>query len=69
MINFLDISVIPHPDSTIETDTCYKDTNAHDYLSYDSAHPDHSKDNVPYNLAKCIMVFVSNEERTKFRLN
>ena len=47
----------------------YKDTNAHDYLPHDSAHPDHSKDNVLYNLAKCITVFVSNEEKIEYRLN
>ena len=27
------------------------------------------KDNVPYNLAKRIIVFVSNEEKAKYRLN
>ena len=47
VINFLYVSVILHSDRTIETDIYYKDTNAHDYLPYDSAHPDHSKDNVP----------------------
>ena len=69
VINFLDISVILHSDRTIETDIYYKDTNAHDYLPYDSAHPDHSKDNVPYNLAKHIIFFVSNEEKIEYRLN
>ena len=49
--------------------TYYKDTNTHDYLPCDSAHPDHSKDNVPYNLAKCIIVFVSNEEKIEYWLN
>ena len=60
IINFRDLSVILHPDRTIETDIYYKNTNAHDYLPYDSAHPDHPKDNVPYNLAKHIIVFISN---------
>ena len=50
-------------DRTIETGIYYKDTNTHDYLPYDSAHPDNSRDNVPYNLAKRIIVFVSNEEK------
>ena len=54
---------------TIETDIYYKDTNAHDYLPYDSAHPDHSRDNVPYNLAKSIIASVSNEEEAEYRLN
>ena len=30
---------------------------------YDSAHPDHSRNNVPYNLAKRVIVLVSNEEK------
>ena len=68
VINFLNVSVILDPDRTIETDIYYKDTNAHDYLPYDSIHPDHSKDNVPQNLAKRIIVFVSNEGK-KYRLN
>ena len=69
VINVLDVSVILHSDRTIETDIYYEDINAHDYLPYDSAHPDHSKDNVPYNLAKRIVVFVSNEKKIEYRLN
>ena len=59
VINFLDVSVILHSDGTFETDIYYKDTNAHD----------HSKDNVPYNLAKRIFVFVSNEDKIEYGLN
>ena len=69
VINFLDVLVILHYDCTNETDIYYKNTNAHDYLPYDSAHPDHSKDNVPYNLAKCVIAFVSNKEKIQYRLN
>ena len=69
VINFLDVSVILHSDHTIETDIYYKDTNAHDYLPYNSAHPDYSKGNVPYNLAKRIIVFISIEEKIEYRLN
>ena len=69
MINFLDVSVILHSDRTIETDIYYKDTNAHDYFPYNSAHPDHSEDNVSHNLAKRIIIFVSNEEKIEYRLN
>ena len=29
----------------------------------------HSRDNVPYNLAKHIIVFVSNEEKSEYGLN
>ena len=69
VINFLDVSVILHSDHTIETDIYYKDTNAHNYLPYHSAHPDYSQDNASYNLAKRIVVFVSNEEKIEYRLN
>ena len=49
--------------------TYYKDTNALDILPYNSGHSDHSKDNLPYSLAKRITVFVSNEEKIEYRLN
>ena len=64
----MDIEGILHSDNTVETDIYYKDTNAHDYLPYNSAHPKHCKDNLPYNLAKRIIVFVSNDEKVKMRL-
>ena len=59
----MDIKVILHSDETVENDIHYKDTNAHDYLPYNSAHPKHCKDNRPYNLGKRIIVFVSNDEK------
>ena len=67
-MNFLDVSVILHSDRTIGTDIYYKDTNGHDYFSYNSAHLDHAKDNVPYNLAKRITVFDSNKQKIEYRL-
>ena len=69
VIKFLDVSVILHPDRTIETGIYYKDTNAHGYFPYDSAHPHHSRDYFVNNLAKRIIVFVSNEEKTEYRSN
>ena len=68
VLNFLDIEVILHADNTVETDIFYKDKNTHDYLPYNSAHPKHCKDNLPYNLAKRIIVFISNEEKVEMRL-
>ena len=58
-LNFLDISILLHGDGTIETDIFYKETNTHDYLGYDSHHPDHVKNNIPFTLAKKIIVFCS----------
>ena len=77
VLNFLDVSVILRDDNVIETDVYYKKTNAHDYLNFKSDHPQHIKNNVPYNLAKRIIVFVSDpikienrlEELRKFLLN
>lgn len=39
----------------------YKETNSHDYHDYLNHHPEHKKQNMPYNLAKRIIVFVPNE--------
>ena len=43
--------------------------NTHDYLPYDSTHSDHIKNNIPYNLAKGIIVFVSNHGKVIIRLD
>ena len=55
-------------DGMVETDVYYKETNSHDYLDFFSHHPNHTKENIPYNLAKRILVFCSNEETEKLRL-
>ena len=67
-INFLDVTVILSNDNKISTDIYYKPTNSHEYLNYSSHHPKHVKDNIPYNLAKRIVVFVSSYEQTQNRL-
>ena len=56
----MDIEVILHSDNTDETDIYYKDTN--------SAHPKYSKENLLKNLAKRIIVFVSNNEKSEITL-
>ena len=68
-LNYLDISVILYESGLIETDIHYKDTNTHDYLNYHSHHPQHIKDNIPFNLAKRIIVFCSNPEVETMRLS
>ena len=42
--------------------------NTHDYLPNDRAQSDHTKSNTPYNLAKRIIVFLSNPEKVIIRL-
>ena len=59
ILNFLDILIMLYSDGTIETDIYYKETNTHDYLHYNSHHPEHVKNNIPYTLAKKIVVFCS----------
>ena len=69
ILNFLDVSVILTEDNIIETDIFYKSTNSHDYLNYNSHHPDHTKKNIPFTLAKRIICFVSNNTHMEKRLN
>ena len=68
-LNFLDVTVILHESGQVETDIFYKETNSHDYLDYDSHHPNHTKKNIVYNLAKRIIIFVSNPSMEEKRLN
>ena len=56
-LSFLDVALILHRDGSVETDVFYKTTNSHDYLPSNSHHPKHTRENVPYNLAKRIVVF------------
>ena len=67
-LNFLDVMVILHADGNIETDVYYKETNSHDYLNFNSHHPHHIKKNIPYNLAKRIIIFCSNSDTVRCRL-
>ena len=59
--NFLSIKVLQQSDGTVCFDVYYKETNAHDYLAFDSHHPNHTKTNIPYTLAKRIVVISSKE--------
>ena len=58
VLNFLDGKIILHKNNSVETDIYYKPVNTHNYLPNNSAHPDHTKDNILYNLAKRIIYFV-----------
>ena len=64
----LDVLVILRDHKHFSTDIFYKETNSHFYLDYNSHHPQHIKDNIPYGLAKKIIVFVSDDEKIQFRL-
>ena len=43
--------------------------HTHGYLPYDSAHSDHTKNNIRYNPAKRIIVFASNTEKVIIRFD
>ena len=53
----------------VKIDIYYKATITHDYLPYDSAHPHHTKNNIPYKLTKRIIVFVSSPEKVIVHLD
>ena len=59
--NFLSIKVLQGGGGSIKFDVYYKETNAHDYLSFDSHHPEQIKTNIPYILAKRIIVIASED--------
>ena len=67
-LNFLDIKIILVEGTFISTDIYYKETNPHKYLDFNSAHPSHIKESIPFNLAKRIIVFVSDPELVQQRL-
>ena len=68
IINFLDLTIMLHDNGKIETDVHYKLTNSHKYLNFSSFHPNHCKENIPFNLAKRIIIFVTDPEKMEFRL-
>ena len=67
-LNFLDILIMLREDGKIGRDIYYKITNTHDYVHYNSFHEQQVLDNVPYNLAKRIVVFVSDYDTAERRL-
>ena len=68
ILNFLDLTIILFENGTIQTDIYYKPTNSHHYLDYNSFHPLHIKNNIPYGLTKRILSFVTDPAMMEFRL-
>ena len=66
--HYLDVLVTLDEERNIETEMYYKDTNNHHYLEYNSFHPEHVKNNIPYNLAKRIIVFTSKDDKVILEL-
>lgn len=64
---FLDVKVICE-NGEISTDLYYKPTDTKQYLMYNSCHPKHTKNNIPYNLARRVCSIVSNINHREQRL-
>ena len=68
-LKFLDVKLILHKGNSVETDIYYKPTNTHNYLPHDSAHPDHTRNDIPSNLDFKNIDFVSDPEKAFIRLD
>ena len=68
MLVFLSLLIHLSGDGNIWTNVHYKPTNTHEYLNFDSHHPDHVKSNIPYVLAKRIVVFTSKDHEMRKNL-
>ena len=64
---FLGILIIKEEEK-IKTDLYCKPTDTHQYLSFNSCHPSHTKRNIPFNLARRICTIVSENDTKKKRL-
>ena len=52
----------------IQTDIFYKPTDSKQYLLYTSCHPEHTRNSIPYNLARRLKTIVSDERTLRKRL-
>ena len=66
-INFLDIHISVN-DYKISTDIYHKPTDSQQYVHFKSCHPPHTKQNIPFNLARRICTIVADKEQRKRRL-
>lgn len=67
MLPFLDVMVLKKEDRII-TDVFYKITDTKQYLLFDSSHPRHTRNNIPYNLARRLCTIISDTDMLDFRL-
>ena len=66
-ISFLDTLIINN-NGKIETDIYYKPTDSKQYLLYTSCHPKHTRNSIPYNLARRLRLIISEENTLIKRL-
>ena len=67
-MDFLDAEILKGRDGRITTDIYHKPTDSFNYITFDSGHPRHTKVNIPLNMARRIRTIVSDEERSKQKL-
>ena len=65
---FLDTLIINYR-GKIQTDIFYKPTDSKQYLLYTSCHPKHTRNSIPYNLARRLKMIISEETTLNSRLN
>ena len=66
-LSFLDVLIMKNGNNIV-TDIYNKNTDTTQYLLYSSCHPKHTKDNIPYNLARRICTIVSDQNTRYMRL-
>ena len=66
-ISFLNV-LLYKENNSLKTDIFYKKTDSHDYLPFGSCHPRHTKQNIPYSLARMICTIVEDPIRKLYRL-
>ena len=67
-IDFLDVEMLKGRDGRITTDIYHKQTYSLNYITSNSGHPRHTKVNIPFNMERRIRTIVSDEERSKQKL-
>lgn len=66
-LSFLDTMIIKKGEK-LETDIYYKTTDSKQYLLYTSCHPKHTRNNIPYSLARRIRTIVSDDKTLNARM-
>ena len=64
---FLDTS-LTNENGKLQTDIYYKPTDSKQYLLYTSCHPKHTRNSIPYNLARRLKMIISEDNTLLVRL-
>ena len=64
---FLDTLIINH-NKQLQSDIFYKPTDLKQYLLYTSCHPKHTRNGIPYNLARRLKMIISEDNTLLTRL-